>query len=210
MDIATAMLSIWGGAGPLIGAGVSAWWANRNRVADREWGQRDKEQRLQREELAAARKVLQASESSALDWRRSTFIEFFSASHDFVWMQQGEKSFEVRERHRERFTKAFSVLMLLDQVSIGAETQAVWNACQAIVGAFPHTSSEQITELQMARAAFSAKASAIITGAYNLRVAQLSAAAGVPVACGGRNISREVLPQDTDLTNTNSASAVSD
>lgn len=182
MDIATALLSIWGGAGPLLGAGVSAWWTNRNRIADREWTQREDESRREREALATARNSFYKGETAALERRRATFIEFYRGSYDFLWMAEGTKSIEAREKHRERFTNAFSVLMLLDQPAIGAEALAVWNACQEVAGNFPNVKPETFSKLHVARAAFAAKAHAIVSAGYLQLRAQPEPAASVDVA----------------------------
>jgi len=172
-----AFLTIWAGIGPLLSAGASAWWSNRNRVADRDWGEAREEERRGRDHLEEARKFLRVDRNKAINWRRGTFIDFFAGSYDFVWIVQSEKSQEIRESHRQKFTRAFGVLMLLDMAAIGDEAQAVWNACHTVVGAYPNAAPEQTQGLSSARAAFAVKAQEIIGQDFGRYVADLEAAA---------------------------------
>ena len=163
MDTATVILSIWGGAGPLVGAGFSAWWANKVRIADRTWTAEQAEISRKIARKDAAEKTLEENRRGALIWRRSTFIDFFSCAHDFLWVPQGTNAQEVREQHRQKFTKAFATLILLDGNDIGKETQEVWNATHQAVGNFPNATPEQTQALLRARAGFVEKAQALIT-----------------------------------------------
>lgn len=172
-----AFLTIWAGVGPLLSAGVSAWWSNRNRIADRNWSETREEDRRGREKLEEARKFLRDDRNRAINWRRGNFIDFFAGSYDFVWIVQSEKSQETRELHRQKFTRAFGILMLLDMATIGNEAQAVWNACHVVVGAYPNTTLEQSQALTVARSAFAAKAQEIIGQDFGRYVANLEAAA---------------------------------
>ena len=177
MHTATVILSIWGGAGPLVGAGFSAWWANRVRIADRKWMTKQAEINRKIARKDVAEKTLEENRRGALSWRRSTFIDFFSCAHDFLWVPQGANGQEVREQSRQKFTKAFATLMLLDGDEIGKETQDVWNATHTSVGAFPHATPEQTQALMRARANFAQKAHTLITAEFRKFDATLANAA---------------------------------
>jgi len=154
-------LTLWAAIGPILTGGVAAWWAWHKHLNDRDHqAETDQKRRDEiRDEAKAA--AIREDKRRQLDWRRQTFIDFFGASHDFIWKGAGQQEPDVRERHRERFTKCFATLMLLDQEHIGFETIAVWNACHAILAEMAGT--DQLAKdaataaLREARQAFAAK-----------------------------------------------------
>lgn len=159
-------LTIWAAAGPILTGAVSQWWSRRRQVQDREYESFLEQKRLDAIKQDTSAAAIQQDRKQQLDWCRQTFIDFFSASYDFVWRGGGGQEPDIRERHRERFTKSFSVLMLLDQISIGQEAIAVWNACHESVNAMAGTDQQAMnntaTKLREARDAFSLKGNQLI------------------------------------------------
>jgi hypothetical protein len=154
-------LTIWAVIGPLLTGGVGAWWNWYRNNIDRNY-RAETDQKL-REEIRNETKAAATLEDKRrqLDWRRKIFIDFLSASQDFVWKGAGTQETDVRERHRERFSKCFATLMLLDQAQIGFEAVAVWNACYATVAEMEGTNQQAqdaaSAALRDARQAFAEK-----------------------------------------------------
>ena len=182
--LSTLLLSIWAGAGPLLGAGASAWWANSNRVADRTWQAERDAEAFKQSELATAKKAAVHAKRAGLHWRRETFLDFFRRSYDFAWLGQSPNAAELRETYRENFAKAFATLLILDGESIGAKAQAVWNAVITCVTSSPNVTEQQFLTLRTARDDFAAKARSIISTTFREHTLRLDTDAQVAPVIG--------------------------
>lgn len=160
-DQPSTWLTVWASVGPVLTGAIAAWWSRRKQVQDREYVSSQEQRRLDTARQEANEALSEQDRRKRLDWRRETFIDFFGASHDFIWKGNGPQEPEVRERHRERFTKCFATLMLLDQSSIGGEAIELWDASHNIVPLLGGNNSQALDEavlrLRNARHAFSSK-----------------------------------------------------
>jgi hypothetical protein len=169
-------LTFWAGIGPILTAGIGAWWVRRNQVDDRNFHAAQEKSRLDSLHDEAETARVRQEISSRFTSRRQVFIDFLSASFDFVWKGEGPQEPEVRERHRERFSKCFTILMLLDQNAIGTEAMGVWNACHECVAMRLSPNEQTFQQLKNAREVFTEKAFALLSE----QVSAVDAVSGIP------------------------------
>lgn len=156
-----AWLAAWGVIGPVLVAGISTWYNRRNQVDDRTFNTSTENARRTEERKIRFDDAEIADYDRALTWRRNTLIEFLSASFDFVWKGSGSQESEVRERHRERFTKAFATLSILDP-AIATEACDLWEACIKINSVNVPEHAAAVEKLAEARGKFALKAHQLI------------------------------------------------
>lgn len=170
-------LAVWAVVAPVATAAGTAWWNRRNQVADKKIELAAEADRARRAQHESDLREFRAYHRDGLRDRRDTFIAFTSLASDFVYKPIGdppvyESTFNA---YREAFSKAFAKIQLLDGENIGTEAVELWNACWAArtvtINMPPEEAAVINQRLRDARAAFTAKAQALV----NQHIAALNA-----------------------------------
>lgn len=165
-------LAFWSVAGPLLTAGASTYWHRRVQVSDRDHDeQRAAQEREHQERLDDARRALGAAEKAFVE-RRKIFLDFVTASYDFLWHLPGvrEESISDANRHREVFSRAYATLMVLDGPAIGDQATELWNAVfqarSLNAGAPPEEKQRVFGNLMTSRERFQIRAQELLAQHY--------------------------------------------
>jgi hypothetical protein len=129
-------LALWAGIAPILTGAASAIWSRRNQTSDRTFLRDQESEKYAREAEAHREAAARAWAESALVERRKTFLNFLTASHDFLWHlptnQELNPAQEVElNRYREEFTRAYATLKILDAQAMDGQTVELWNAVWA-------------------------------------------------------------------------------
>jgi hypothetical protein len=160
-DATTTGLAIWGALAPIAVSAASQWWARRGRREDRIHDLRALQEERKEKNRQETEKRSQQWKDTAFEYRRSVVLEFTAAALDFLWADGATisgSSAQDRDRHRERFSKAYAALQILD-AELREPALEVWNATYDMIRANRSQVQADIqaaTELlKLARARFS-------------------------------------------------------
>lgn len=125
---------VWAVAGPLLAAGVSAWWARRNQVYDRDYEHKLELNRLDRADAARNLDHKRAVQAERYNEIKSAIATFMSSSHEFVRKQSDYWTDPTPEKHQaatlanDKFTYSQQTVILLGDEALAGKAIDLWNA----------------------------------------------------------------------------------
>lgn len=162
------LLKVWAVLGPLVAAGVSAWWSRRNQVNDRDYGHSLEMERLDRADTARILDHQRAVRTERHNAIKESLADFMASSHEYVRKQSDWLANPIPEKHQaasqatDTFTYSSQGVILLGDEQLADKAVELWNATLKIPKSYKTPINEQYEQdldaYKLARADFNTHA----------------------------------------------------